>query len=695
MPSTPLLETTPSREKTGTESTCSVGIVATTKPNNALLSRLGDEKTKKLADMCCARVVSLQGQLSELHRKRDNYLLQMEDRFDYRKTLGEQDSERPTAIFAKQNDSLNVIGGLAEFMAARTIDDLLGSLPFFSVSPEGINDKTLAQTMQRHADWRIRRSNIESAFSEAINTAYAIGEVPVKTIYDQRMLYYERPANLLIDKAGKFVVTPAGEYITDQDAIITEEATMAPEPELPPLVPVEGMEINEEAAQPAATGRTFAKKASDFDLTPFLPLTFKESYVDDLEPYGEALQAAAIHHRDFLFPETAPSLDEADFIAHLADFPLSEAKRKWKIDKLTLDAIQTEDGSPKSHASKPVDEADESTETIPYDPEMTDPVVQFAECYVTTLVNGNPSRLVCIVCVKAKTIVFADYLANVTPGGCLPFTIVRPFPKKNRIYGRGFYEIYSYAQDFIERHLNYVAYKNRHHAMPTRVVKRDLIKNIADGDDIPVSPDQTIEIEKGANPKEAISYLEYPDLDERTWQLMQLMMQFVQLRSGVTSAAQGGVESLPQNSTATGIEAILNNGNVLSRRPIREIRRALEKALFYALKLIYTHLDEKEAFTYLESEEAQLLSISKEEIQNLDFNVRMTMTRLRERESRENAQAALGAFMQYLQVPEPEKEAARPLFIELLKGFGQPDADRIIRPMLTPPDPATLPPPAL
>ena len=680
--------------------------MATTKPNNALLSRLGDEKTRKLAEMCCARVGSLQGQLSDLHRKRDNYLLQMEDRFDYRKTLGEQDSERPTAIFAKQNDSLNVVGGLAEFMAARTIDDLLGSQPFFSVSPEGINDKTLATTMQRHADWRIRRSNIESAYSEAINTAYAIGEVPVKTIYDQRMLYSEKAANLLADKAGKFVVTPEGEYITDEDKII-EEAVQAPEDS-----PISIAEDIQEGEPPDDSGiendmpgtevenepmitRTFAEKAPNFDLTPFLPLTFKESYIDDLQPFGEALQAAALHHRDFLFPETAPSLDEADFIAHLADFPLSVAKRKWKIDPLTLDQLTTEDAKPKSHTGMPVQEADEHEETIPYDPETTDPIVQFAECYVTTLVKGQTARLVCIVCMKTRTIVFADYLSNVTPGGCLPFTMVRPFPKKGRIYGRGFYELYAYAQEFIERHLNYVAYKNRHHANPTRLVKRDLIKNIQDGDDIPVSPDSTIELEKNAEPGDAISFLEYPDLDERTWQLMQLMMQFVQLRSGVTSAAQGGVESLPQNSTATGIEAILNSGNVLSRRPIREIRRALEKGLFYSLKLIYTNLDEREAFTYLEGEDAQLLSINKSDIANLDFNVRMTMTRLRERESRENAQAALGAFMQYLQVPEPEKEAARPLFIELLKGFGQPDADRIIRPMLPPPDPATQPPPPL
>ena len=704
-PSVPLLETTPPRPKTATRPICRVHPVATTKPNNALLSRLGPELTQKLAEMCCARVTSLQGSLSDLHRKRDNYLLQMEDQFDYRRTLGEQDVERPTSIFAKQNDSINIIGGLSEFMAARTTDDLLGSLPFFSVNPEGKSDKMLAETMQKHADWRIRRSNISDAYSEAIATAYAIGECPVKEIYDQKTLFSESPMNLLTDKAGKFVVTPEGEYIFDTDKIITE-IVQAPE-----AAPVSVQEDQQEGEPNDATtgetdagteqenepqiSRTYAEKSPTLDLAPFLPAQYAQAYIPQELPVGEAVQAATIHHRDFLCPATAPTLDDADFIAHLADFPLSVAKRKWNIDKDTLDMITQEDSKPKSEGQKPSHESDESEETIPYDPELTDPIVQFAECYTTTLVNGKQARLVCIVCIKARKIVFADYLANVTPTGSLPFFIVRPYPKKNRWYGRGFFEIYSYAQEFIERHLNYVAYRNRHCANPIRIVKRDMIKNIADGDDIPVGPDITIEMEKGADPKEAISFVEYPDLDQRTWQLMQMMMQVVQLRSGVTSAAQGGVDSLPQNSTATGIEAILNSGNVLSRKPIRDIKQSLEKALFYALKLIYTNLDEKEAFTYLEGDDAQLLTLNKEQIADLDFNVRMTMTRFRDRESRENAQKSIETYVQYLQIPEQEKQNARPLFVDVLKSYGQQEAEQIIRHPLPPPDPSTLPPPAL
>lgn len=649
--------------------------------------------------MCCNRVTSLVGALSELHRMRDNYLLQMEDQFDYRKTLGEQDTEKPTAIFAKQNDSINIIGGLSEFLSARTIDDLIGSQPFFSLTPEGRNDKDLSKTMQRHAEWRIRRSNIEAAFSEAIATAYGIGETPVKLVYDQKTLYSERPANVLLDPATrKFVVTPAGEYILDTDKIITAETapvTREPQEEATEEDLIAGIDEEIEAEDTEPKTVMFAEKAPEFDLSHFAPFQFVEAYVEDDVPVGEALQAVPLHHRDFLFPPTARSLEDADFVAHLADIPLSVAKRKWNIDAETLALIQSEDKSPKSEVGKAQAESDEAEETIPYNEDLEDPIVQFAECYTTTLINGRQVRLLCIVCIKAKTIVYADYLANVTPNGILPFFIVRPFPKKNRLYGRGFFEIYSYAQDFIERHLNYVAYRNRHHANPTRIVKTDLLKNIAEGDEVPVSPDTTLYAEKTADPTQAITFIEYPDLDSRTWDLMQMMMQVVQLRSGVTSAAQGGVESMPQNSTATGIEAILNSGNVLSRRPIREIKRTLEAAMFYAMKLIYSNLNEKEAFTYLEGEEAQLLALTREQIANLDFDIRMTMTRFRERESRENSEKAIGALMQYIPLPESEKESARPLFVDVVRSYGQQDAERIIRQPLPPPDPATLPPPAV
>jgi hypothetical protein len=62
--------------------------------------------------------------------------------------------------------------------------------------------------------------------------------------------------------------------------------------------------------------------------------------------------------------------------------------------------------------------------------------------------------------------------------------------------------------------------------------RRDMLTNIAEGQDIPVTPDTGLDLAKNADPKQAITFVEYPDLDSRTWELMQLMMQVVQLRSG-------------------------------------------------------------------------------------------------------------------------------------------------------------------
>jgi hypothetical protein len=375
---------------------------------------------------------------------------------------------------------------------------------------------------------------------------------------------------------------------------------------------------------------------------------------------------------------------------------LSQAKAKWKIDRETLELLDKEDGRAKSAANKPEEETEETEEA--YDPaseEDGDPIVQFAECYVRTIVAGRPTRILLIVALAARKAVYAEYLGNVFPKAKLPFFDIRAVPVKNRWYGRGMFELYSYAQEFIERQLNYVAHRNRYHANPIKGIRKDNIENVAEGEDIPLAPDAVIELKQGKSLKETIEFMEFPDLDSRTWDLMQMMMQTVQLRSGVTTAAQGGVEALPQNSTATGINAILNSGNVLSRLPIRHIRRSLEQATFFALKLIYTNLDEQESFTYLEGENAKVLSLTREQVFNLDFDVRLTMNRFRQREQAESAQMAIQTIGQYLMTPEEEKGPVRQLYVDVMKAFGIDDAERIVRQPLPPPPQGALPPPPL
>jgi hypothetical protein len=670
------------------------------KKTTAAASRLGKAGLEHLGQACTDRIASLQGQLEKFWRDRDNYLLQSRDQFEWRKSRGEEDPTKPAVIYQKQNDSINVVGGFAEYMGARTIDDLLGSEPFFSIMPEGKADKLLAETMQRHAEWRTRRAKLGDAYVEAIQRAFTLGEGILKLHYEPQTVFSEREAEVLINaQTGEYILDAEGNYIESDVPLITEEIEVE-EPAVdeipadPALLSPGALPTAAEVLPPRTSiqERVTPEGHPDIDLTG-IPTSYQSVYIPEEIPCGEPLRANILNHRDFLCPLTASCPGKADFVAHLYDLKLSQAKAKYRIDKETLELLTSEDEKAKSALEKPDQDAGEIDENVMETllPEK-DPLCQFAECYVRTSVSGNPTKLFVVVAVAARKVVFCDYLANVTPKAHTPFHVIRSTRIPNRWYGRGMLEIYSYAQDFIERQLNYVAYRNRFHANPMRFIQRDNIRNIADGEDIELHPDATFELKPGKVPEDTIRFVEFPDLDNRTWDLMQLMMQTVQLRSGVTSAAQGGVEALPQNSTATGVNAILNSGNVLSRLPIRNIRQTLEECTFYALKLIYTNLNEQETFTYLEGENAKLLTLSRDQIYNLDFDIRLTMTRFRQKEQREQAEASIGAVTTYMQIPEEEKDTVRPLFVEILKSLGQDDADRIIRRGM--PMPAPMPAPA-
>jgi hypothetical protein len=691
------------------------GVPAT---KTALFTRLGPERIQRLAETCCSRLKTTAEQNEQMFRARDNYLLQSEDNFDWRKTLGERDSERPTAIFAKQNDSINIIGGFCEYLSAKTVDDLMGSEPYFSILPEGKADKKLAETMQLHSEWRVRKSDFDATLAAAIPAAYALGEQVVKIKYSKKTQFFETRRNVMVDPAtGKYVLTADGENIFDDDEIVQP----APEPVMPPPPPMpqqaEGFDPatgeqppadpdiiaqqqQEQAPDAPPPGPQYPHPAKDpsLDLSPFMDetgqWTYKEAFVAQEKPCGEPLECTALHHRDFLCSNTAVSLEKSDFVAHIYDLRISKAKAQWGLSKDVLDKITDDTHAPKSSLGKPREGTAEAEDegAQPLHDEDNDPLVQFAECYVPVNVQGHRAKVLVIVAVKSNVPVFADYLANVTPDGVLPFFMIRPFPVRNRAYGRGLFEIYSYAQEFIERQLNYIAYRNRHHANPIRLIRRDMLTNIAEGQDIPVTPDTGLDLAKNADPKQAITFVEYPDLDSRTWELMQLMMQVVQLRSGITSAAQGGVESLPQNSTATGIEAILSSGNTIHRLPVRHVRKQIEGALTYCLKLIYTYFDADETFTYLEGENIREITLAAEKIQDIHFDIRLTMTRFRQKEQRESAKEAIMAVNEYLNnTREEDKPEVRALYVDILKSLGIQDADRIIRAPL-PPQPQAPPP---
>jgi len=618
-----------------------------------LTTRISPLALAELGRKACARASSISSSLSTRWNRQDIFLRQAEDDFSYRA----KSSDPLDSIFGEQNDSLNMVGGFSEYMLAKTCDDLFGSEPFFSITPEGKNDKILAELMQRHSEWRFRRADLTPRFCEAIKRSYEVGEGILKITNDPTTTHYERPAYILADMDGN--------YITQEDGAFFEEYT------------TEFVEVpaSEDGTTPATT---------QIDGHPEIVLPPETQWVSVFLPesttHGDPVTAAVLHHRDFLVSPTATSLKTADFVGHLFDLSLADAIVRWSLTKTEADSLRGEDANPKSQERKPDEGSEEepdSTAITQFDDSNC--IIQFCECYQTITIAGKPSRILLVVATSQEQVVYADYLANITPNGELPFFAIRPFPKTNRWWGRGMFEIYELSQNFIERHLNYIAYSNRKRIHPIKGVRRNNITNLADGEDIVLGPDTTLELRQDATLRDTVEFLEFPALHELSWEMMQLMMQFIQLRAGVTSAARGQVESLPQNTTATGINAMISQGTAIAKQPIRSIRNDFQNAARFTISLIYKRLEDEETFSFLEGENTRVLKLSAKQVRDLAFDVSITLTRFHAKEQAEATATAIEIIDRYLRIPEEEKDAVREVFVAAMKARGIDNADKVIR----------------
>ena len=623
----------------------------------ALESRLSAENLESLGKKCKQWADHLERAQETRWKQQDTYLRQARDDFSWRVGKGGS-PEQPKDVFSEQNDSLNIIGGYSEFMRARTIDDILGGEPYFTLIPQvGESDKVLAETMQRHSEWRIRRSTLPTAFSDAIDAAYEIGEGVVKISYSPQTDYREELREVIVDASGKPLVTPEGDFVFADDAT---------------------SESSDESGAPIVT----LDKSPETVIPPGATTT--EMFVDLTTKIGEPLDGRVLHHRDFLCPPNAATLEEAPFFAHICEKRLSEIQRIYTLPKAVADQISRDSTDPKTAAKKPV-EGETAFRPPSLDNSQEDPTIRVAECYLLEQTKDGPSRQCVVLAIDTGVILRADYLANITPNGGLPFFVVRAFPVRNRWYGRGYFETFAMAQDFIDRHLDYVALRNRYHSDPMKFIRPDCIEGLDTEGEFLIQTGKAHYLAPNKSGKEAIELLILPDLDDRTWQLMQTMIQMVGLRAGISSAAQGGVGTVPQSNTATGVEAIMNSGNTLSKSPIRSIKLAIQSALQYALKVIYTNFDAQEAFTYLDGEKATHLELSKEQITGMDFDVLLLLSRYRQRQQRENAEAAIAALEKYITFPETDKESVRPFFIDVIQSLGFDNAGQTIRPAMPPP----------
>lgn len=697
---------------------------------SALDHRLSDPaQRQRLTDKVLDRAIELRNSLiaSTYGQRREQAEKELEGEFDFRLS---SNPEEVQTIFDTENQSAQMIRSAWRFINARLAKDFFGSEPWLSAQPEGPLDGSIAAKIQKHSTWKLRQSNWKPSIKQSLGVALALGEVGIKTTYRVDIDHSERLEMILCRPAASSptegATSPTDETISPsiddpaaesetitEPAETNEEQTETPAvegsestepapdnsdiPGFEPVLTVDGDYIYDTdqsaMAVDPATGQptiTFTKDPSIV----FEPgMEWKEHLIEEQVRTYSNVDARPIYWRDLAFPENAENLEEAadrDVVAHTYQASASELLARFdpdgtnvKVQELIRKASYPDNGD-SAEATKPKEANQEAG--VPFDPEIVS--IKVVEAYTKRDVmgNGRQSRVFMVILEQCRELLWIDYVANISPRAQWPITLAPINRVPGRAYGRGLFQIYEMAADILDRCISAIVARNKKNSNPTTIFNGHLTKEGADGEDtdLEFNPSKTYSCkDETVKASDILTYVGMPDLDERTWELVQFFMQLIQVESGVTSASQGDVSSLPSNSTATGVNSMLESSSVLHFHLLEEFRESIEPALQYAIELIYFRQDADETYEYMEGEGAdEIMALSDAmAIRKMPINVRLLFQRTKRMEMR---QAALDAipqvqafFAQLAQDPNAAKRM-RPLYVQALRSMEIDNVDDIL-----------------
>jgi hypothetical protein len=640
-------------------------IVERKKQKTPLETRLGADRLIWLAQYATNRWRALYSSLGSWRSKLEIFQQQAEDAFAWRRSVANRNSGE--SIFQVQNDSLNMIGAFAEFFTAQAENDILGSEPWFIAKPIGKSDKNLGEQISAHAQWKFRQTNLESAYKEAIGIAADLGTCFTKKTWETHIDRFDTVKKVLtLNK--KPVLTSAGEHILSTDKIVDEELDG-----IPPKVP----------GQP----RRYAEKDPTVDLDAVDAYEYNDFRADQEKVTFAGNRAYNLDFRDVAFDPTAPELDlnKTDFF-HKFRKRLYDVCIEYKLDDMAKFRLYQAVGVDKNEASgdnpmqwRDEDKPDEGNIQHPDSKGIDNTPITLVEGYMRVDPTGTGHRLGNIYCVFAPEldlIIKCDYLQNVTPEGMLPIHAHVINRVRNRIVGRGFFEKFELVQTFIDDLFNRICYRERKHSNPLTALDKTKLK---------LEDEEEPDFEKPLNLKadqkldDAVQFKTYPDLSDKGVQMLQLMVQMVQMRTGITAAQQGDLAGLPENNTATGIRQLMSRAAVLLKSPIMHLKRGFEKDVDYNVVLLYSNFDREEAFVFGEGENEELVTLTPEMVIGIRFHITLTMSQAQNQAKIETCERATQLHLQYTQLPELEKQSGRSLYVQAIKALEFVDAEIIIR----------------
>lgn len=557
---------------------------------------------------------------------------------DYSSRVGQPDPNKPDArpdVFSYQNDTLGMAAGFWDFYNAQARNDIFGTKPWLSATPEGRADVNLAELVTRHAQWKLSRSNLEEVAKDAINVAGWGGTCFVKSRWHREEEIVKRHVTVAHSiSAGAPILHPeTGDFIkTKREA--------------------EALQLDGDDVE------------------------WKKTPVEDTLIVFDNSISDLLHYSDVAFDQTAPKLDlyRTDFFSRFR-MGILDVAATYGIEEEQMHDLQMslagsdEEAGPRTDATSGIFATEDN------------PIVSLVEGFVRCdpFQTGKPIRLHVVFSPTLRILFAADYLANVTPEGLLPVFPVRIHKQAGKILGMGWFEKYEKANNSVDRQYNAITKRNSESSSVIAGIQPDALADKSQAKNFTMDPTKPVTLAPGKTMTDFITFTAIPDVNQRSVELMNQALQMNQLRSGITNISQGELKGIPNATTAYGTQQIMSRGAILLKSQIDEATTDIERLVEFNVHLLYDNQDQDETFTWGEGSSAELLKIEAGNVRGLRMNVTLTLVQAQNAQKLQNAQAAIGIILQWLQVPEPDKVAVRPAFVQAISSLGFRNAEDIIR----------------
>jgi hypothetical protein len=580
-------------------------------------------------------------------------------------------------IFSSSNLVVPAVRRICRQMVARANSYFFGTDPWFAAYPEGKLDEELSRLVDAHAKWKFERAGIKQILEQAVETAFVRNEAVVKTGHKVDRQIYRTLASVLVDENGKLILTSQGDYIFEEDEWV--EIEQAIDPTIPQSEPVNVMPVRVLAKDPTI-------------VMPLAPI-FVQRVIEREVVTFSGPKPTILPLGDFLAPITAPTLDEADIVIHKYEISALELadsiRRPGAIGAQGINAMEdtarlvevireaandTENAKTALRSAGP-GEASSGTGTTANNPTML-----VAECYLRYDANndGILEEIVAVVAVDSQRLIWADYLANVTPDAQRPFSVVRVGAPDNRWYGIGAMEVFSSSQRFIDLCINRINFSQSTSGRVTFWNPRATLEGLRDPD-LVLHDGGTYTPIEGKKAEDILSYVTLPDTDIDSIKfLMEFYLQLVQLESGVINAGDQAVSGIPASNLATGIRNIEKSGQELFSLYLSKLEPGLTPIINRCVALLYRHIDAEETFRWGEGDAKELLRITPERVRSLYIDVQLLLTRYRAEQQLSSAMEATNLVERFYAYPPLIQVKVQQFFRTMLRSLQVKNADEII-----------------